>query len=70
VEGVAAAAQGFVVVENLFGAGDVARRAFDFDGSDFRSMETFSPSSSKCRFSSLVPNRVSRLGLISIFFFI
>src|SRR5436853_6292520 len=38
--------------------------------SDFRSMETFRPSSSKCRFSSCVPNRVSILGLSSMFFFI
>src|ERR1700757_3307933 len=38
--------------------------------SDFRSMVMFRPSSSTCKFSSRVPNRVSMLGLISILFFI
>ena len=35
-----------------------------------RTMVTFKPSSSRRRFSSRVPNRVSIFGLISMFFFI
>src|SRR5207245_2496686 len=38
--------------------------------SDFRSMAMFRPSSSTCKFSSRVANRVSMLGLISILFLI
>src|SRR2546429_3890731 len=38
--------------------------------SERRSMAMFRPSSSTCKFSSRVPNNVSMLGVISIFFFI
>src|SRR5215510_8652380 len=38
--------------------------------SERRSMETFNPPSSRLRFSSLVPNRASRFGVISSCLFI